>query len=132
MIILGKTLICLSLALLFLAYSNFAPTALGSDQIADYVKNHFVREMIFGAVLAGVSIWLTVKLQTQKDLGWLAVFASITVLPFWIAAGLGWSTGGIVEVWGDAIDPGAAYVLHGTQVGLLYLGIVVLGLRVKT
>jgi hypothetical protein len=45
----GRVLVIASIALMFMVYSNFAPTALGSDRIADYVKNDFVREMIYGA-----------------------------------------------------------------------------------
>jgi len=50
----GQVLVILALSLLFLAYSNFAPTALQNENIVGYVKNHFVREIIFGIAL---TIW---------------------------------------------------------------------------
>jgi len=47
MLLAGRIPVVFSIMLMFLAYSNFAPTALASDQLADYVKSHFIREMIF-------------------------------------------------------------------------------------
>jgi hypothetical protein len=126
MLLAGRILIALSISLMFFAYSNFAPTALGSDQLADYVKNHFIREMIFGCTLALLVIALTV---TAKDKGkWLqiAVLGSIVVLPFWVAWSFGWSVGGIEAVWGTEIDASGAYSLHIPQVSLFYLGLTLL------
>ena len=60
----GQILVIASLSLLFLAYSNFAPTALGSEQIAGYVKNHFVREIIYAPSLIGTHQF---KYQIQKQ-----------------------------------------------------------------
>lgn len=126
MITLGKTLICLAIALLFGAYANFAPTALGSDLIAGYVKNHFVREIIFGIALAAITISLTVSARSKSDVLKIGLMGSIVVLPFWIAAALGWSTGGLEEVWGGRINANAAYMLHASQVFLFYCGVAIL------
>jgi hypothetical protein len=119
----GRALVIVSIGLLFFAYSNFAPTALSSEKIADYVKNHFVREIIFGVVLAAWTIRLA--LQPIDATSWrrLGVFGSIVILPFWVAALFGWSVGGMHEVWGDSIGPGGAYMLHGPQVFMFYLGL---------
>ncbi len=126
MITLSKALICLAIALLFAAYSNFAPTALGSDLIAGYVKNHFAREVIFGITLAAITISLTLSASVKSDVLKIASMGSIVVLPFWIAAALGWSTGGLEEVWGGRINANAAYMLHASQVFLFYCGVAIL------
>ncbi len=118
----GRVLVILSLALLFFAYSNFLPTSLSNDLIADYVKNHFIREVIFGVVLAALAIGLSLLVQTTRQ--WLALggLGSVVILPFWIGAMLGWSTGGLAEIWGGAIDENGAYYLHIPQVVFFYLG----------
>lgn len=130
-VIAGRTLVIVSIALMFLAYSNFAPTALSSDQIADYVKNHFVREIIFGVALAVWAIRTALRPVTRSSLVRLVVIGSIVVLPFWIASMFGWSTGGIEMVWGDKIQANGAFLLHGPQTVMFYLGIVVLWLSSK-
>ncbi len=126
MLLTGRILVVLSIGLMFLAYSNFVPTSLSSDQIADYVKNHFVREVIFGLTLAIYTIVLAFGPMTMEQWTRIAIAGSIVVLPFWIAVAFGWSTGGIEAVWGDRINPSGAYMLHGPQVGLFYLGLVIL------
>lgn len=124
----GRILVVSSLALLFMAYSNFAPTALGSEEIADYVKNHFVREMIFGAVLAAWAIRAALQPVTPSTLTSLFVVGSVVVLPFWIASLFGWSIGGMEAVWGDKLAPNGAYYLHVPQVAMFYVGYVILRL----
>lgn len=122
----GQLLVIAALSLLFLAYSNFAPTSLGSEQVADYVKNHFVREIIFGLAL---TIWaIKIALQPKDKLPFtqLLIVGSIVVFPFWIAVAFGWSVGGLEKVWGEAIDASAAYILHGTQVGLFVIGLILI------
>ena len=126
MVLAGRALICLSVSLLFLAYSNFAPTALGSALISDYVKNHFVREIAFGVTLAAFVIVRTLTATCKPDVLQVALLGSIVVLPFWIAAALGWSTGGLEEVWGEKIRLASAYVLHISQVAVFYCGVAIL------
>lgn len=112
-----------SVALLFVAYSNFLPTALSSDQVPDYVKNHFLREVIFGVTLA---IWtIRVALLPADSSSWttIAVVGSVVILPFWVASLFGWSVGGMEAVWGESIGPDAAYLLHGSQVVMFYAGL---------
>ena len=123
---LGRILTVGALGFLFFAYLNFAPTSLSSSQIADYVKNHFVREMIFGIALTAWTIRLA--LQPLDVEGWkrVAGLGSVVVLPFWIASLFGWSTGGMAEVWGDAVPPAVTYALHGTQVACFYAGLFLL------
>ncbi len=118
----GRILVILALGLLFFAYSNFLPTSLSNDLIADYVKNHFIREVIFGVVLAALAIRLSLRVQTTREWVALGALGSIVILPFWIAALLGWSTGGLAEIWGGAIDENGAYYLHGPQVVGFYIG----------
>lgn len=118
----GRVLVILALALLFFAYSNFLPTSLSNDLIADYVKNHFIREVIFGTVLAALAIRLSYRMQSTREWIALGVMGSIVVLPFWIGMLLGWSTGGLTEIWGGAIDENGAYYLHGPQVVGFYVG----------
>jgi hypothetical protein len=120
---LGRLLLIAGIGLLFVAYLNFVPTALSSGQVADYVKNHFVREIIFGVFLAGWTIRLALQPVHSLRLGLLGVIGSVVILPFWIASLAGWSVGGMSEVWGDAIGPEAAYLLHGSQVVMFYLGL---------
>jgi peptidoglycan/LPS O-acetylase OafA/YrhL len=123
---LGRLLVILALALLFVAYSNFVPTALSSEMVADYVKNHFVREIVFGVFLAGWGIRLALRPSESIPLAKLSIAGSVVVLPFWIALVAGWSVGGMSEVWGDEIGPEAAFVLHGSQVLMFYLGLLLL------
>ena len=131
MLLVGRILVTFSLALLFFAYSNFAPTALGSPDIADYVKNHFVREMIFGAVLAALAIFLLYQSLDFRQWVLIAAVGSIVVLPFWVAALFGWTTGGMQLAWRGEIEPSSAYWLHGSQVVTFYLGLLVLYLSVE-
>jgi hypothetical protein len=125
-VMIGRTVAILALALLFFAYSNFAPNSLSSDLIADYVKNHFVREMIFGATLTLIAIRLSFKVDTLKHWARFGLLGSIVVLPFWIAAFFGWSTDGLAEVWGGAIDENAAFMLHGPQTIGFYIGLLLM------
>jgi len=122
----GRVLVIVSIALMFLAYSNFAPTALSSDGIADYVKNHFVREMIFGTALAVWTIKTALQPINPTNLTRLLLVGSIVVLPFWVASLFGWSTGEIEEVWGDSLRPNGAYFLQGPQVAIFFVGIALL------
>jgi hypothetical protein len=117
---LGRAVVIAMLSLLFVAYSNFAPTSLGSPLVDDYVKNHFLREVMFGVLLTLIAIKLSLNVPTTKDWFLLAIVSNVVVMPFWIAVLFGWSTDGLAEVWGGEIDETAAYLLHGTQaVGLL-------------
>lgn len=122
----GQTLVIASLSLLFVAYSNFVPTSLGSDNIADYVKNHFVREIIFGIALTIWAIRLALLPKDKLPFLHLLILGSVVVFPFWIAAAFGWSVGGMEEVWGKAIEASTAYTLHGVQVGLFILGLLLI------
>lgn len=124
----GRVLVIAGISLLFVAYANFVPTALSSELVADYVKNHFVREILFGIFLAAWTIRLALQPVNARGISILAAIGSIVVLPFWIASLFGWSVGGMSEVWGDAIGPEAAYLLHGSQVVMFYLGLVLLWL----
>ena len=125
---LGRVLAIAGIALIFVAYSNFVTTAFSSTQIADYVKNHFVREILFGVFLAGWSIPLALLPVATLPFARLAAVGSIVVLPFWVGLLFGWSVGGMSDVWGDAIGPESAFALHGTQVALFYSGLALLWL----
>lgn len=122
----GRVLVVGALGFLFFAYLNFAPTSLSSPQIADYIKNHFVREMLFGIVLTAWTIGLA--LRPLDVVGWkrVAALGTVVVSPFWIASLFGWGTGGMAEVWGDAVPPAVTYALHGLQVACFYLGLFLL------
>jgi len=122
----GRVIVILAFSLLFFAYSNFLPTSLSSELIADYVKNHFIREVIFGAVLAAIGIKLSLRVETMKQWTTLAIIGSIVVLPFWVGFVLGWATDGLAEVWGGAIDENGAYFLHGPQLVGFYIGLVLM------
>jgi hypothetical protein len=72
------------------------------------VKNHFLREIIFGTPIA---IWtLRLALQPMNSENWLqlALAGSIVVLPFWIAWTFGWFAGGMAEVWSGKVDTNGA------------------------
>lgn len=122
----GQILVIAALSLLFVAYSNFIPTSLGSDNIADYIKNHFVREIIFGIALTIWSIKLALLPKDKLPFRQLLVLGSVVVFPFWIAVAFGWAVGGMEEVWGKAIEASTAYTLHGVQVGLFLLGLLLI------
>lgn len=127
----GQFLVVTALSLLFVAYSNFGPTSLSSDKIADYVKNHFVRELIFGIALTIWAIRLALLPKEKLPFNQLLVIGSVVVFPFWIATAFGWSVGGMEQVWGKAIDASAAYTLHGVQVGLFLLGLLLIKLSLN-
>jgi hypothetical protein len=122
----GRALVIGSVGLLFLAYANFAPTALASASVADYVKNHFVREIIFGIALAAWTIRVALQPMSTRRWTQLAVLGSIVILPFWISLLFGWSVSGMEEVWGGSVGAGSAYALHGSQVVLFYVGLALL------
>lgn len=126
MIIFSKIITCGSIAIIFLAYSNFGPAALGSDMVAGYVKNHFVREILFGITLAIITLNLIILASSKRHIWKIILIGSVVVLPFWIAALLGWSTDGLEYVWSNQINSDAAYILHGTQVAMFYLGVLLL------
>ena len=129
---LGRFLVISSIAMMFLSYANFLPTALGSGQLADYIKNHFVREVIFGLALAVTTIFLTFWTTDPEQWVRVAILGSIVVLPFWLGAIFGWSTGGLAEVWDGAIEAQTAYRFHTLQTGMFYLGLGVLYAGVKS
>ena len=129
---LGRFLVISSIAMMFLSYANFLPTALGSGQLADYIKNHFVREVIFGLALAVTTIFLTFWTTDPEQWVRVAILGSIVVLPFWLGAIFGWSTGGLAEVWDGAIEAQTAYRFHTVQTVLFYLGLGVLYAGVKS
>lgn len=131
MLLTGRILVVVSIGLMFLACSNFVPTALTSKTIADYVKNHFVREVIFGLCLAILTIYLTLTPLDEFQVVKIAVLGSVVVLPFWIATAIGWSTGGLEDVWGDNIKPQSAYLLHGAQVIMFYIGLLAMTVGVS-
>ena len=122
----GQILVILSLSLLFVAYSNFAPISLGSEQIADYVKNHFVREIIFGITLTIWAIKLVILPKDKLPFMQVVILGSVVIFPFWIAVAFGWSLDGLAEVWGKAINASTAYILHGVQVGMFLLGLLLI------
>ncbi|CAN0567769.1 hypothetical protein [Parasphingorhabdus sp.] len=128
----GKLLSIVAIGLLFFAYSNFAATVFPSANVADYVKNHFVREIIFGATLAVFAIASIVRWTAATSLLVPLSLGSIVVLPFWVASLFGWSIGGLSEVWGESIQPQSAYLLHGPQVTLFYLGMFLLFLGARS
>jgi len=123
----GQIFLIASLSLLFVAYSNFVPTSLGSEYIADYIKNHFVREIIFGIALTIWTIRLALLPKEKLPFKQVALLGSIVIFPFWIAVAFGWSVGGMEQVWGEAIDASTAYRLHGVQVGLFLIGLALVG-----
>lgn len=122
----GRALVVGGLSLLFVAYFNFGRTALSSPRVADYVKNHFVREIMFGAVLASLVIALALRPLDQTTWLELAGVGSTVVLPFWIATMFGWSSGGMSEVWGESIGVRAAYAIHGAQTAAFYVSLALL------
>lgn len=122
----GKCFAIAALSLIFLAYSNFVSTSLSSEMIADYVENHFVREVIFGIALAVMAVWSCWKAEDMQQYTRTAILGSIVVLPFWIATLFGWSTDGLSDVWGGDISNQSAYALHGTQVVTFYIGLVLM------
>lgn len=124
----GQILVILSLSLLFLAYSNFAPTALQNENIVGYVKNHFVREIIFGIALTIWAIKLALLPKEELPFKQLVIMGSVIIFPFWIAFFLGWSDQGLAEIWGKAINTQAAYILHTSQVVLFLVGLVLMRL----
>jgi len=56
------------------------------------------------------------------------LLGAIVILPFWIAVLFGWATQGLAQVWGEAINSQTAYYLHGAQVILFLLGLVLIRL----
>ncbi len=123
MLITGRILIILAVLMMFGAYFNFAPTALSSDQIADYVKNHFVREMIFGSTLSIIVIRKVCNPINMVQVKKIVILGSAVILPFWIAVALGWSTEGIDRIWRGEISSTAAFALHIPQTLIFIVGV---------
>lgn len=131
MLLTGRILLITSLLFMFFAYSNFAPTALSSELLADYIKNHFIREMIFGLTLSStVIIFACLPIDRKRYLR-IALFGCFAVLPFWVGASFGLSTGGIEAVWGEEITERDAYLLHGPQTSLFLISLLILWLGVR-
>lgn len=132
MLLISRICITVAIILLFIAYINFAPTALSSSLVNDYTKNHFVREILFGSVLAGFTLYLAFqKIDYER---WLRVmfFGSVVVLPFWVAAGFGWTTEGMQQAWQGEISPRSAYLLHGTQTAFFYIGTILMYVVIRS
>lgn len=128
----GRVFVIIGLLTLPFAYSNFLPTALSSDALPDYVKNHFIREVTFGVTLVVWTILLALKPLNAANLKKIAIFGSAVVLPFWIARAFGWSVGGMEAVWGEAIQPSGAYALHIPQASFFFVGVALLWLELRT
>jgi uncharacterized membrane protein len=125
----GRILVIIAIGGLFMAYALFIPTAFSHETIADYIKNHFVREIVFGSALAIMTIFLALKPTTKSSLKSIAVLGSVIVLPFWFGSLFGWSTGDMSAVWGQEMVPKDAYMYHGSQTLLFYLGVALMGLK---
>ena len=121
MILTGRVLTITSVSLLFLAYSNFAPNALTSD-IVPYLKNHLIREFVFGVSLTVFTIYLATRPPSYRRCHLVFLVGSIVVLPFWIGAAFGFVTQGMEQAWQGNADSTTAYLLHGPQVVLFYCG----------
>ncbi len=128
----GRAFVTIGLLTLPFAYSNFLPTALSSNALADYIKNHFIREVIFGVTLVAWTIILTFKPLNRANFRKIAIFGSVVVLPFWIARAFGWSVGGMEAVWGEAIQASGAYALHVPQASLFFIGLALLWGELKS
>ena len=125
----GRILVIIAIGGIFLAYARFIPTAFSHETLADYIKNHFVREIIFGSTLASITIFYALKPPTKSSLKLIAVLGSVVVLPFWVGSLFGWSTGGMSAVWDQEMVPRNAYMYHGSQTMLFYLGLAVMWLK---
>jgi len=88
--------------------------------------------VIFGLALAVTTILLTLWTTGPEQWVRVAILGSIVVLPFWLGAIFGWSTGGLAEVWDGAIEAQTAYRFHTVQTVLFYLGLGVLYAGVKS
>ncbi|MEP2989763.1 MAG: hypothetical protein ABJN65_01030 [Parasphingorhabdus sp.] len=128
----GRTFVIVGLLTLPFAYSNFLPTALSSYALPDYVKNHFIREVMFGVTLVVWTISLAIRPLNISNLKKIALLGSAVVLPFWIARAFGWSVGGMEAVWGEAIKPSGAYALHIPQALFFYVGLALLWFELRT
>ena len=127
----GKTFVIIGLMFLPFAYSNFALTAFPSDALPDYIKNHFIREIIFGITLTVGTIFLTLKPLSLKTFKQITLFGSIVVLPFWVSWLLGWTVGGMEAVWGNTIALNDAYFIHIPQVLFFFAGLALLWSEVR-
>ena len=125
LLIVGRVLTIASISFLLLAYSNFGPNALTNPDIVPYLKNHLVREFVFGAFLALTTIYLVIRPIDLNRWKLIALLGTIVVAPFWVAASFGFVTQGMEGVWQGNMR-GNAFVLHGSQVGGFYLGLLML------
>ena len=88
------------------------------------MKNHFVHEIIFGSVLSALAIFLLYQPMNFQQWILVAALGPIDVLQFWIAALFGWTIGGMQLAWQGEIESRSAYILHGSQTLIFFVGIV--------
>ena len=115
----GQGFMLLMTALTVFSILYFASVSLERADLADYIRNHFVREILWGLTLSGVVASLTLQ---ARSAALAALFGGLLVAPFWLGylGGIGKSE--IGAVWGDTAAPTDSLMLHATQVVLFGLG----------
>lgn len=110
---LGRALVALSAAGIFYSFIRFGPAALGSPDLADYTKNHIVRELAFGSGLGVYVILLCVVGRGLRDYWVTLALAALIAVVFWVGAASGYGTDGMEQVWqGIGVTSRDAYDFH--------------------
>ena len=65
--------------------------------------------------MSALAIFLLYQPMNFQQWILVAALGSIVVLPFWIAALFGWTTGGMQLAWQGEIEQLSACILHGSQ-----------------
>ena len=119
----GQALTLLSVAVTVFSILYFAAAALGREEIADYIRNHFVREIVFGLTLCAATAWLALRRPAGGGIGLLALLGGLLVAPFWIGVAAGIGNREIAAIWGDLAGPSDSFALHTVQAALMLLGV---------
>lgn len=120
---LGRALVALSAAGVFYSFVRFGPAALGSADLADYTKNHIVRELVFGCGLGMYVILLCAVGRSLRDYWATLVLGALIAIVFWVGTVSGYGTDGMGQVWqGLEVTSRDAYNFHVPQTVLFVIG----------
>lgn len=110
---LTRLLLALALGGNLISYASWGFAIFRSDEVP-YVKNHAVREIVYGVGLTAVSAWLLLRPLTPST-AWLSlVLSGFSVLGFWVGLALLGGLAGIGRVFAGR-SASYALALHVPQ-----------------
>ena len=123
----GRILIGLSMFLLFLSYYQYIPHMLTTPALGNYVKNHMIREQLFGATLALFVLRLCwIGPRTRDHYIQTVALGGLVAGAFWIGFLTGHRIDGIAQVWGPGMGATGTFSLHVPQLVFYLVGAAIL------